>query len=178
MNLDLTLFVKLSVTFVDDLVEFLSKQTTLLSLPDGIPAKGVESSPQCLWSQPNRPCDLVSLDRCGEEWLLSLGLAFENLFPQQVAETRLRVCLFVEVQLTKLLLPVCRRRPSFGAVVLRCWSVFSCDSQALGFLEDAITVFDVPNHSELGTGLQNPMDLFKGLFLGEPLTLVRTFFGP
>lgn len=50
MNLDLTLFVKLSVTFVDNLVEFLSKQTTLLSLPDGIPAKGVESSPQCFWS--------------------------------------------------------------------------------------------------------------------------------
>jgi hypothetical protein len=44
-------------------------------------------------------------------------------------------------------------------------------------LEDAITIFDVPNHSELGTGLQNPMDLFKRLFLGEPLTLIRTFFG-
>lgn len=45
MNLDLTLLVELSVTVVDDLVEFLSKQTTLLSLPDSIPAKGVESIP-------------------------------------------------------------------------------------------------------------------------------------
>jgi hypothetical protein len=117
MKLNLALVVKLAATLFHNLVVLLSKDPALLAFSERVPAEGVESVPQGLGCQPNRPWDLVSLYGRGEEWLVSLGLALKDLLPDLVSETRLVVCLFVKVKIQQLFLPARRRRPILRLVV-------------------------------------------------------------
>lgn len=81
MKLNLTVLIERGIALLDDLVELLSEQSALLPLPKFVPAKCVESVPQSIRGQPNRPCDFFGLDGRGKEWLLSFGLTFEDFLP-------------------------------------------------------------------------------------------------
>lgn len=117
MKFNLTLIVELTATLFHDLIILLSEESTLLAFPKCIPAEGVESVPQGIGCQPNRPRNLVGFYGRREKGLFSFGLAFENLRPDLVSETGLIIRLFIEVQIQQLFLPACGGRPTFRLIV-------------------------------------------------------------
>lgn len=175
MKLNLTVLIERSTALLDDLVELLSKQSTLLPLPKLVPAKCIESIPQSIRGQPNRPCDFFGLDGRGKEWLLCLGLTFEDFCPQQVSETRLVVRLFVEVELAELLFPLCRGWPALGAIIL---GLLSVTPEAAKGNWDVITFFGIPDQPQFGPRFEHPVYLLKGLLYGKPWTWLGPIASP
>lgn len=137
MDLNLALFIKSPIAFLDDLVKLFSENPPLFSLTDRIPAKRVHPVPESLWGQPHRPLDLLSLDGCCEERRPCLSLALEYFLPEQVPEAGFFVCLFVEVEFAQLVLPLSGWGPALGAVVLRFLSVLGTNPAARCILQSS-----------------------------------------